>query len=86
MSLNRNAVIVACTIVQMIPESETQFLSELKEMIMDSAYSAPELLYGIESWRKLENIMHKYITVVDTQVKKKIVEEYIGGPLMAWAA
>jgi hypothetical protein len=86
MSLNRNAVIVACTIVKMIPESETQFLSELKEMIMDSAYSAPELLYSIESWRKLENIMHKYITVVDTPLKKKIVEEYIGGPLMASAA
>ena len=86
MSPNRNAVIVACTIVKMIPESETQFRSELKEMIMDSAYSAPELLYSIESWRKLEIIMHKHIPVVDSLLKKKIVEEYIGGPLMASAA
>jgi len=79
---NRNAIIVVCSILQMVPETDSKFHSELKELIMDSAYSAPELLYSVESWRKLENIMHKYIPVVDTPLKQKIVEEYIGEPFM----
>uniref|UniRef100_A0A6C0B352 Uncharacterized protein n=1 Tax=viral metagenome TaxID=1070528 RepID=A0A6C0B352_9ZZZZ len=83
MTPSRDVVIVACTIIQMIPESETQFRSDLKGLIMDFSYSAPELLVRVEAWHKLEAIMHKHIPIVDTPLKKKIVEEYIGGPLMA---
>lgn len=81
MSPVRNVVVVACTIIQMIPESDTQFRSDLKELIMDFSYSAPELLCGVEAWTKLEIIMHKHIPVVDSPLKRKIVEEYIGGPV-----
>jgi len=83
MSPRRDVVIVACTIIQMVPDTDTQFRSDLKELIMDFSYSAPELLVGIEAWTKLETIMHKHIPVVDSPLKKKIVEEYIGGPLTA---
>lgn len=83
MSPSRNVVVVACTLMQLIPESEIQFRSELKGLIMDFSYSAPELLAGVEAWHKLEAIMHKNIPVVDSPLKKKIVEEYIGGPIRA---
>lgn len=83
MSQRRDVVSVACTIIQMVPESDTEFRSALKELIMDFSYSAPELLVGVEAWHKLEIVMHKYIPIVDSPLKKKIVEEYIGGPLMA---
>jgi hypothetical protein len=67
--------------MQMIPESDTQFRSDLKELIMSFSYSAPELLYGSVVWTKLELIMHKHIPVVDSPLKQKIVEAYIGGPV-----
>lgn len=82
MASARNSIIIACTIKEMVPETETEFHNDLKQLIMDAAYYAPELLSMSITWLQLEIIMHKHIPVVDTPLKKKIVEVFIGGPFI----
>jgi hypothetical protein len=75
----RNAILVALKIVQMIPKDKTDFYKDVDSLIRDDyVYKDHNSLQTPYSWQKLENIMHRYIPVVDEDWKQKIVNVYIG--------
>jgi hypothetical protein len=75
----RNAAVVACEVLQQIPEDETEFKNELKDFIMDDlAYRAPEILVHPRTWKLFEIIINKHIKNTDLPWKKNCIDVYLG--------
>jgi hypothetical protein len=75
----RNALLIALTILQMIPKDKTEFYKDIDNLIRnDYVYCDHTSLQSCFNWQKLEFIMHRYIPVVDEEWKEKIVNVYIG--------
>lgn len=75
----RNAMLIALTILQIIPEDKTDFYKAVDNLIRnDYVYKDHNSLQTPYNWQKLESIMHRYIPVVDEEWKQKIVNVYIG--------
>jgi len=76
----RNAAMVVCEILQVIPEEQTIFREDLTRFLYDKlAYKAPELLMHSSIWNEFESIMKKHIVGNETEEwKKKCVLIYVG--------
>jgi hypothetical protein len=75
----RNAMLVACEIVQMIPKDKTDFYKNIYNLIHnDYVYKDCTALQTSYNWQKLQDIMHNYIPVADEEWKEKIVNIFIG--------
>jgi hypothetical protein len=74
--MNRNAVIVACKILSLLPSNEIAFKNDLASFIENSAYRSPELCVSSIVWIELEYVMKKYITKIDNAWKKEVVDIY----------
>jgi hypothetical protein len=78
----RNAAIIGIQILQLIPDSNTEFKEEMKNLIYNEyAYCAPEMLTYPAAWLKLETIMHKYVPIPKEEWEKKVVGIYVGTPI-----
>lgn len=77
--LPRNVLLIALTILELIPEDKTNFYRAVDYLIKhDFSYKDNLSLTDSYNWQKLENIMHRYIPVADEEWKIKIVNFYIG--------
>jgi len=75
----RSALLVALIIIQMIPEDQSEFYIALDNLIKkDFFYKDHNSLILSYNWKKLEQIMHTYISTADEEWKEKIVNVYIG--------
>ena len=75
---NRNVVMVACKILELTPDTETDFINDMRSLLMGFAYSAPELLFHINTWSKLEIVINKHIKNTNCSWKEKVIELYTG--------
>jgi hypothetical protein len=79
--LPRNAAVIACEVLQQIPETETEFKNDLLTFITgDLAYRAPELLTHPNIWRSFDKIINKHIQDTDLPWKKNCIDVYLGIP------
>ena len=74
----RDAALIACQIVCVIPETHNSFREELSKFLNDAAYKAPELLYKKQCWMDLEEIMHKHVPEPDVEWKQRVIDFYVG--------
>lgn len=75
---NRNVVMVACKILELTPDTETDFIDDMRSLLMGFAYSAPELLFHINAWSKLEIVINKHIKNTNCSWKENVIELYTG--------
>jgi hypothetical protein len=76
---NRNAVLIACEIVKMIPETEVDFIADMRKLLVDFAYVSPERQYAPIYWYKLDLVMKRYIPDMNGEPwKTKIIEIFVG--------
>jgi hypothetical protein len=75
----RNAAVISCEILSLIPETEKNFRSDVCKLLLDYAYVSPEMLRETTSWCKLDAIMRKYIPTINeinTEWKRDAIEKY----------
>jgi hypothetical protein len=75
---NRNVVDIACKILELTPDSEKDFINDMRSVLMGFAYSAPELLYHKDTWSKLEIVINKHIKNTNCSWKENVIELYTG--------
>ena len=80
MSAPRDIAIIACVIMQSLPDDKTEFASDILSYLRnDIKYRAPELRVGSSVWLNFENlIMKKHIPSPVEEWEHKIVDIYIG--------
>jgi hypothetical protein len=62
MSEPRNAAIIVCEMIQLIPHEKNDFKDALKRFLYDDlAYRSPEMLTHIYTWTKYTELMKKYL-------------------------
>jgi hypothetical protein len=61
----RNAAIISCEILSLIPETELNFRNDIYNLILNYAYVSPEMLKETCSWCKLDVVMRKYIPSIN---------------------
>ena len=75
----RNAAVIACEVLQQIPDTESEFKKELMSFLRDDlAYRAPELLIHPNIWFSFEKIIIKHIKDTDLPWKKNCIDVYLG--------
>lgn len=74
----RDAATISIQILSAIPETEVEFISELRTFFLGLAYKSPELRRGSHCWIRFEEIMHKHIPLPDADWKQKIIDFYVG--------
>ncbi len=67
----RDAATISMRILSVIPDTEVEFISELRKFSLGLAYKSPELRRGSDCWIRFEEIMHKHIPLPDADWKKK---------------
>jgi hypothetical protein len=79
----RNAAIVACQIIELIPASKPTFKSELESFLRDGlAYRSPELLSDRATWMEFEIIMKKHIRDIREPWEKSVIDIYVGNEIL----
>ena len=76
----RDAAIVLCEILQNVPEDQTEFRDELKDLLLkEFPYKSPEMLKHPQTWNLFEIVMKKYISGDEPdEWKQKCVAIYVG--------
>ena len=79
----RNAAIVACQIIELIPANKQTFKNDLENFLRDGlAYRSPELLSHRATWVEFEIIMKKHICDVLEPWEKKVIDIYVGKEIL----
>jgi hypothetical protein len=79
----RNAAIVACQIIELIPAGKPTFKNELESFLRDGlAYRSPELLCDRATWIEFETIMKKHIQEIREPWEKNVVDIYVGKEIL----
>ena len=76
----RDAAIVLCEILQNVPEDQTEFRDELKDLLYkEFPYKSPEMLKHPQTWNLFEVVIKKYISGDEPdEWKQKCVAIYVG--------
>lgn len=62
----RNPISVACGILELIPDEQTEFISDIQMYVTDLKFVAPEVLgKDPKHWHKFGQILNKYISQDD---------------------
>ena len=72
----RDVLYITAKILELIPTEEKEFIDDMRRLICDFSYCAPETLNSENNWFKLQILVNKHIKDTNVAWREKVIAIY----------
>jgi len=72
----RDVLYITAQILELIPTVEKEFMEDMRSLISDFSYCAPESLNSGKNWFKLQILVNKHIKDTNVAWREKVIAIY----------